>query len=108
MKRQPLNRIQRNASLLVVMLGLAFASPVPASDLLPVQVGSYPRTSMITPLAVSGARLYGTTSDAYQLAPGMNALPLGITVDAFGKVFASGRAQDASGVEHWIVRKLAP
>lgn len=49
-----------------------------------------------------------TTSDAYQLAPGMWALPLGITVDASGNVFASGRAEDAAGVEHWIVRKLTP
>ena len=49
-----------------------------------------------------------STSDAYQLAPGKAALPLGITVDASGNVFACGRAQDAAGIEHWIVRRLAP
>jgi hypothetical protein len=48
-----------------------------------------------------------STSDAYQLAAGKVALPLGITVDGLGNVFACGRAQDASGIEHWIVRKLA-
>ena len=49
-----------------------------------------------------------TTSDAYQFAPGEEAMALGITVDDSGNVFANGRAQDATGVEHLIVRKLTP
>lgn len=47
-----------------------------------------------------------TTSDTYQLAAGRPALPLGLTVDPNGNVFACGRAQDAGGIEHFIVRKL--
>ncbi|MCL4177970.1 MAG: glycoside hydrolase [Verrucomicrobia bacterium] len=53
-------------------------------------------------------KIVWTTSDAYQFAPGKEAMALGITVDDSGNIFASGRAQDATGVEHLIVRKLAP
>lgn len=49
-----------------------------------------------------------TTSDAFQLAAGREAMALDLTVDAAGKVFACGRAQDAGGIEHFIVRRLAP
>jgi hypothetical protein len=49
-----------------------------------------------------------TTSDVFQLASGKEAVAFGITGDALGNVFVSGRAADATGVDHWIVRKLTP
>lgn len=42
----------------------------------------------------------------YQLAPGKSALPNGITIDANENIFVGGSATDATGVDHWIVRKL--
>lgn len=48
-----------------------------------------------------------TNSDLYQLVSGQPAQANGLTVDATGAVFASGRAADATGVNQWIVRKLA-
>lgn len=47
-----------------------------------------------------------TTSDSYQLATGRAALPLGITVGPDGGVLVCGRAQDAAGIDHFIVRRL--
>ncbi len=32
----------------------------------------------------------------------------GIAVDPAGNVFVSGSARDTAGLNHWIVRKLAP
>lgn len=50
-----------------------------------------------------------TTSDAFQLAPGRTALPLGITVEPIsGNVMVCGRAEDANGIAHFIVRRLRP
>ena len=57
---------------------------------------------------VTIATVTWTTSDAFQLAAGKEAVANGITADASGNVLVSGRAQDASGVDHWIVRKLTP
>ena len=48
-----------------------------------------------------------TTIDSYQLAPGKSALPNGITTDANGNIYVGGSAQDASGIDWWIVRKLS-
>ena len=47
-----------------------------------------------------------TTSDVFQFSPGQEARANGVTDDATGNVFVSGRVADASGVDHWIVRKL--
>lgn len=49
-----------------------------------------------------------SNSDLYRLAAGQPAQANGLTVDATGAVFASGRAANAAGVNQWIVRKLAP
>jgi len=49
-----------------------------------------------------------TTSDIFQFGSGQPAMANGITANATGNVFVSGRAADASGVDHWIVRKLTP
>lgn len=49
-----------------------------------------------------------TTSDAFQFAVGQPARANGITADASGNILVNGRAADATGVDHWIVRKLAP
>lgn len=46
-------------------------------------------------------------SDDFQLARGQSARASDVTTDAFGNVFVTGRAADASGVDHWITRKLA-
>jgi hypothetical protein len=54
------------------------------------------------------ATMTWTTSDDYQLVPGKSAQPNAITRDTQGNIFVSGHAQDAAGVNHWIVRKLAP
>ena len=48
-----------------------------------------------------------TTSDDFQLVSGKLAQPNAITSDIHGNIFVSGRAQDASDVDQWIVRKLA-
>ena len=53
------------------------------------------------------ATMTWTTSDDYQLAAGKSAQPNAITRDNYGNIFVSGSAQDASGIDHWIVRKLA-
>jgi hypothetical protein len=50
------------------------------------------------------------TVDDYQLAPGQPAAAGGgwedcVTADAAGNVLVTGSAVDASGVEHWIVRR---
>lgn len=57
---------------------------------------------------VTIATMTWSTSDAFQLASGKEAQANGITADASGNVLVSGRAADASGVDHWIVRKLTP
>ena len=49
-----------------------------------------------------------TTSDDFQLVSGKPAQPNAITTDSNGKIYVSGRAQDANGVDQWIVRKLTP
>lgn len=49
-----------------------------------------------------------TTSDTYQLAVGKSAQPNSITTDAAGNIYVIGSAQDATGVNQWIVRKLTP
>lgn len=46
------------------------------------------------------------TSDDFQLAPGQAARGNGITSDLFGNIFATGRAADASGTDHWLTRRL--
>jgi hypothetical protein len=52
------------------------------------------------------ATITWTTSDNYQLVPGKLAQPNAITIDTHGNIFVSGRAQDASGIDQFIVRKL--
>ena len=52
------------------------------------------------------ATMTWTTSDDYQLATGKSAQPNAITIDIHGSIFVSGSAQDATGIDHWIVRKL--
>jgi hypothetical protein len=47
-----------------------------------------------------------TTTDDYQLVTGKSAQPNGITTDPNGNIYVGGRAQDASGIDQWIVRKL--
>lgn len=56
---------------------------------------------------VTVATMTWTTSDDFQLAAGKSAQPNAITTAA-GITYVSGRAQDASGVDQWIVRKLLP
>ena len=57
---------------------------------------------------VTIATVTWTTSDVFQLASGKEARANGITGNDLGNVLVSGRAADASGVDHWIVRKLTP
>lgn len=47
------------------------------------------------------------TIDQFQFAPGQAARANGITIDIAGNLYVSGSAKDATGVDHWIVRKLA-
>lgn len=47
-----------------------------------------------------------TTSDEFQLVSGKPAQPNAITTDSNGNIYVSGRAQDASSIDQWIVRKL--
>jgi hypothetical protein len=54
---------------------------------------------------VTVAYIDWTTSDDFQLAPGKSAQPDAMTVTQ-GNIFVGGRAQDASGIDQWIVRKL--
>jgi hypothetical protein len=55
------------------------------------------------------ATMTWTTIDpGYQLVPGKPAQPNAITADSNGNIYVSGSAQDASGIYHWIVRKLTP
>ncbi len=54
---------------------------------------------------VTIATMTWTTSDDFQLAAGKSAQPNAIT-SAAGIIYASGYAQDANGVNQWIVRKL--
>jgi hypothetical protein len=49
--------------------------------------------------------LWSTLND-YQLAPGQSAQPNGIEVDLNDRVYVTGRANDASVINHWITRKL--
>jgi len=49
-----------------------------------------------------------SNSDLYRLAAGQPARVNGLTVAPDGAVFASGRAADAAGVDHWMVRRLSP
>lgn len=55
---------------------------------------------------VEVATINWTTSDDFQLVSGKPAQPNAITTDTHGNIFVSGRAQDANGVDQWIVRKL--
>jgi hypothetical protein len=48
------------------------------------------------------------TVDDYQLAPGRDAEAQGVVTDHVGNLLVNGWAWDASGIEHWIVRRLAP
>ncbi len=43
--------------------------------------------------------------DSYQLSEGKQAAAAGITKDLFGNLYVVGYANDANGVQHWIVRK---
>ncbi len=54
---------------------------------------------------VTIATMTWTTSDDFQLAAGKSAQPNAITTAA-GITYVSGYAQDANGVNQWIVRKL--
>jgi hypothetical protein len=45
-------------------------------------------------------------SDVFQLAPGQTAMALDLNRDNSGNLFVCGNAADATGVDHWIVRKL--
>ena len=47
-----------------------------------------------------------TATDEYQFAIRKSAQPNGITTDTHGNIYAGGCAKDASGIDHWIVRKL--
>ncbi len=55
---------------------------------------------------VTIATMTWTTSDDFQLVPGKPAQPNAITTSN-GNIYVSGRAQDANGVDQFIVRKLA-
>jgi hypothetical protein len=44
------------------------------------------------------------TVDTFQYASGKEAWAIAATADALGHVFVGGRAQDANGTYHWIVR----
>ena len=57
---------------------------------------------------VTIATMTWTTSDDFQLVPGKDTRPNAITTDSNGNIYVSGYAQDANGVNQWIVRKLAP
>lgn len=57
---------------------------------------------------VTIATMTWATSDDFQLVPGKVASPNAITTDSNGNIYVSGHAQDANGVNHWIVRKLTP
>ena len=46
-------------------------------------------------------------SDVFQLAPNRAAMGLDLNRDNSGNMFVCGNAADATGVDHWIVRKLA-
>jgi hypothetical protein len=53
------------------------------------------------------------TVDDYQLSPGQYAAAGAgwencVTADAAGNVLVTGGAADATGVEHWIVRRTNP
>jgi len=45
-------------------------------------------------------------TDEYQFAIRKSAQPNGITTDTHGNIYVGGCAKDASGIDHWIVRKL--
>jgi len=47
------------------------------------------------------------TIDDFQLAPGQTAHAYGVVADAAGNLLVNGGANDATGVGHWIVRRLA-
>ena len=46
-----------------------------------------------------------TTVDAFQYVPGKGSFAKAVVSDAAGHVYVAGLAEDASGVNHWIVRK---
>ena len=46
------------------------------------------------------------TSDDFQLSTGQPAQAWGITHDASGNIFATGRVADGLGDYHWFTRKL--
>jgi hypothetical protein len=47
------------------------------------------------------------TSDDYQLSPGQSATGADVACDASGSIYVTGHAADATGVDHWVTRKLA-
>jgi len=49
--------------------------------------------------------VFAPVDDDYQLATGKSAQATGVTADAAGNLLVTGSAQDASGIDHWIVRK---
>jgi hypothetical protein len=49
-----------------------------------------------------------TTSEQFQLVPGQSATAWGITTGLGGNIFATGGGNDATGVSHWVTRKLMP
>jgi hypothetical protein len=59
---------------------------------------------------ISGKRgaITWSTTDNYQMVSGEAARANYITSDAYGNVFAAGRAADSTAVDHWITRLLAP
>jgi Beta-propeller repeat len=54
----------------------------------------------------SKGALQWSTTDSYQLVSGASAAANGITSDSQGNIFATGRAADTAGVDHWVTRRL--
>ena len=59
---------------------------------------------------VAGAKgsVSWSTSDDYQLQPAESARANALTSDAFGNIYAAGRAADATGSDHYVTRRLSP
>lgn len=62
----------------------------------------------LTRQGVPGSRgaLNWSGIDNYQVISGEAARANGITTDSYGSVFVTGRAADASGVDHWLTRRF--
>ncbi len=54
----------------------------------------------------NGAISWATVDD-FQLVAGQSAQAWAITSGGLGNIYATGRAADASGTEHWLTRRLA-